>query len=399
MSAFSESTFDVVVVGGGPAGSASALGLARAGYSVAIVERAKHPRRKVCGEYLNPGAVAALDALGVRASVLAGGRTLRGIRLVPPSGGAVALDFPHTAVSLERATLDARLFACAEAAGATPIDARVEDLARDTDGRANGVIVRAADGERRTIRARIVIGADGAGSLVARKCGLTAPLPKKRRYAVGGHYKGFRGLDDYVEMYVGAGAYFAVNPLDDDRANVMVVVPHERLEAWSRDVDAGVRGHAADLGRDVRSFAGTERIGERVAIGPLAHATVQRFADGVILVGDAGGFLNPFTGQGVMMGLRSAAAAAEAVHASLCSPERERAIFSAYDTAIARDFAIRKRLSGMVGLLIDIAPLARRAASRLSRVPSLATTLVDAVGGAIAPERAFAPAVLAKLLF
>jgi flavin-dependent dehydrogenase len=390
--------FDVVVVGGGPAGSACAIGLAQRGYAVALVERAEHPRRKVCGEYLNPGAVGALEELGVRERVLADGRPLKGIRIVPPSGGAVALDFPRAAFGMPRATLDARLFAAARDAGATTIQARTEDVTRDADGRTNGVRLRGADGVTRVLSARTVVGADGAGSLVARKSGLTAPLPKARRYAVGGHYRGFAGLDDYVEMYVGAGAYFAVNPLADDLANVMVVVPHERLEAWSADVDAGVSGHAAALGRDIRSFAGAERVGERVAVGPLAHRTVRRFGDGTILVGDAGGFLNPFTGQGVMLALRSAAAAAEAIDAALRDPARERAIFTRYDEAIARDFATRKRLSAMVGLLIDIAPLARRASSRLARVPSLAATLVDAVGGAIAPERAFAPHVLARLL-
>jgi flavin-dependent dehydrogenase len=99
-----------------------------------------------------------------------------------------------------------------------------------------------------------------------------------------------------------------------------------------------------------------------------------------------------------MLALRSAAAAAEAIDEALREPARERAIFTRYDATIARDFAVRKRLSAMVGLLIDVAPLARRASSRLARVPSLAATLVDAVGGAIAPERAFAPHVLARLL-
>ena len=88
---------DVVVVGAGPAGSATALLLARAGRSVRIVERARFPRRKVCGEYVNGGAVDALDRLGVLATVRAVSSPLRGVRLVPPGGAGVALPFPRPA--------------------------------------------------------------------------------------------------------------------------------------------------------------------------------------------------------------------------------------------------------------------------------------------------------------
>ena len=81
-------------------------------------------------------------------------------------------------------------------------------------------------------------------------------------------------------MYVGGGAYFALNPLSEVRANVMVVVPKDRLGGWSRDVDAGVGGEAAALGRGERSFAGAARLGARVSIGPLAHDVRRPIAPG-----------------------------------------------------------------------------------------------------------------------
>jgi flavin-dependent dehydrogenase len=109
---------DVVVVGGGPAGSACALVLARAGHAVTIVERAVFPRRKVCGEYLNAGALQTLDQLELGALVRAHSNELAGLRLVPPDLEPVDLDFPAPARALPRAVLDDLLLVEARAAGA-----------------------------------------------------------------------------------------------------------------------------------------------------------------------------------------------------------------------------------------------------------------------------------------
>ncbi|MEA2688395.1 MAG: hypothetical protein QOD51_1002, partial [Candidatus Eremiobacteraeota bacterium] len=98
---------NVVIVGGGPAGSATALRLARAGVDVRIIERARFPRRKVCGEYLNAGAVAALDDLGVLGEVEAASAPLRGVRLVAEGADPVVLPFRRPALACAREVLDA----------------------------------------------------------------------------------------------------------------------------------------------------------------------------------------------------------------------------------------------------------------------------------------------------
>jgi 2-polyprenyl-6-methoxyphenol hydroxylase-like FAD-dependent oxidoreductase len=248
------------------------------------------------------------------------------------------------------------------------------------------------------VRATWTVGADGCGSVVARAAGLTRRSWKRPRFAIGGHYAGFGAFDGFIEMYVGGGAYFALNPISETRANVMVVVAKRQLEAWKQFVDDGIAGKAAELAHGRRSFATAQRDGTRAAIGPLVHDVRAPIAAGLLLAGDAAGFLNPFTGQGVFLALSSAESAAAAIVVSARERGREPAAFAAYANARRTDFAARSRVSGLVSALVDLPPLARRAAARLGRSPQLAATLVDALAGIRSPHQALAPAVLRKLV-
>ena len=387
---------DVLIAGAGPAGTALALRLARAGARVTLVERARFPRRKVCGEYLASGAVAALDELGVRAEIEPHAVRLRGVRIFAAGAPDISLEFARPAWSLTREQLDALLLDAACAAGATVVHGRVEDVLR-SDGRARGFVVRDERGATADLHGRILVGADGVGSIVARKLGLTV-LRHGGRYAVGGHYRGLGDLDGYVEMYVAAGAYFAVNPLSSELANMMLVVRKSVLAAWSGAIDRGIAVKAAELARGRRALDCAERVGARVSIGPLEHRVRRRAARGVLLVGDAAGFVNPFTGQGVDLALRSSAAAARAVLASLAKPENEAVAFAEYDRALGRELAARRRLAAIVDAIVDVPFLARRAAARLARFPRAAETMLDALGGGAPAASALRPAVLGRLL-
>jgi flavin-dependent dehydrogenase len=128
----------------------------------------------------------------------------------------------------------------------------------------------------------------------------------------------------------------------------------------------------------------------------LAHDVRRTCAPGAILVGDAAGFLDPFTGQGVFLALTGAERAAAAILAVLREPGSDA--FGAYARARDADMVWRRRLCGAVKLLIDVPPLARRAAGRLARSPETGARLVDALAGIVPPQRAFRPAVLGKLL-
>ena len=187
---------DVVVVGAGPAGAATAILLAEAGHEVVLLDRARFPRDKICGEYLSPEGSRILDRLGVLKSVeAAGARPLRGMRIHAPDGTVLVGDYPTSgryrgyrdhALAVSRRTFDAVLV---ERARALPV--RVREGFRVTElvvegRRVAGVegVAQGAAGPAERIAARLVVGADGRGSVVARRLGLVRPHPWLRRLAL-----------------------------------------------------------------------------------------------------------------------------------------------------------------------------------------------------------------------
>src|SRR5688572_8750052 len=193
---------DVLVVGGGPAGSATAAFLAEAGHSVLIVDRAAFPRDKACSEYMSPEAVRILARLGV-VEILesAGAFPLEGMKVTGPRGatahGKFALaghdPFRLTGLSISRRILDHELLGLARAAGAAVLERTcVEELLYEGGGVA-GAVVRDHTGRRHTLRARLTVGADGLRSAVARRLGRRYQ-GKSRRVAFVAHVARVSGM-------------------------------------------------------------------------------------------------------------------------------------------------------------------------------------------------------------
>ncbi|MEO6991971.1 MAG: FAD-dependent oxidoreductase [Candidatus Baltobacteraceae bacterium] len=388
---------DVVVVGGGPAGATTALLLARAGFDVVVAERAAFPRRKVCGEYLNAGALATLERLHLDDLVRALGTPLHSVRLCLAGSDPLTLPFERPGLSIERATLDDAILTAAVNAGARLVRLRVENVLA-SEGRVRGIAGRGEDGVPIAIGARAVVGADGVGSVVARKLGLARRMRGSKRFALGGHFGGCTLEPSTIEMHVGPIGYVALNPLGERLANVMVVVSGASLARWRNDVDAGVRATIARFPVAAGRIEGATRIGGRVAIGPLAFSVSRAGVAGAVLAGDAAGSVDPFVGGGVELALASACAAATAV----CQALRDVAGSDRATLAYAREWATvlrrRRRLAALVALVIDVPPLARRVSRRLAQVPERAGALLAALTGVGPSERALSPAALAGLI-
>lgn len=368
--------FDVAVAGAGPAGAACALRLAREGFRVALIDQRAFPREKLCGEYVNLGAIRELNALGIINTLRPRAYSLEGMRLYA-HGETAAFKLPSEAWSLPRRVLDEQLRDAAIAAGAEPLTGRVRHV-RAGDAELQ-IEWRDPSGHSHELRARYLAGADGMRSTVARLCNLTVPV-KDQRFALGTHYPGTR-MDRWIEMYASPGEYLALNPLDGESANAVFVLEKARLSRSRAALDGELTAFAAHVSSGRRRIDGATFAKAYHATGPLAHRTAHPTAKRVLLVGDAAGFVDPFTGQGIFLALASARDAAAAISRALHHAPAERAAWQTYAGGVFGRIAERRRIASMMKLLLCAPLSARRAASALRRRPADFTFLIEAVSG------------------
>jgi flavin-dependent dehydrogenase len=389
---------DVLVVGGGPAGSATATLLARRGCRVVIVDRALFPRPKACGDYLNPGCDLQFERLGVRDAVAGAAARVCGMRLVTADGTAAALPFPRrNGWALPRARLDQALLDHAARCGVA-----IRDGSRLVSLDAGPDAVRVTFEHRgRTERcfARLVIGADGLRSAVARAAGIAAAVTHGR-YTVGAYLGGLDmpsdGVRGWGEIHLRNEGYCGVAHLPGGLANVTLAVPRQTVRAWRGSLDAGywtwLRGCPGLRDRLGRA----EQVGPLTAVGPLGYYRRRPGRGRVLLVGDAAAHLDPMTGQGVYLALRGAELCAATVAETL---DRTGApLLCKYALARWREFGPVFAASRLVQTLAFRGAVARRAARQMARHPDLARRLVGMVGNTEGIGTVFHPAVLPRLL-
>lgn len=372
---------DVVVVGGGPAGTATALFLRQQGRDVLLVDEARFPRDKLCGEGVSPEAWRLLDALGVAERVRAlHPWPLRGMALTSPSGvsftgryrGPRAAGFAIRRKILDRALLEAARDAGVEVREGT----RALGLVLD-QGRVSGVVCQSGAAPE-TLSARLVVGADGRRSVVARNLGLLREHRSLRKFAVRGYWEGVQGLGEHGEMHVGGGGYCGIAPLSATSANVAFVLDRARMQPAAGDLQGFYRSSLQLWPRVAERLQGAALLEPPKAIGPLALEAQRVSAPGAMLVGDSAGFYDPFTGEGITLALRSAELAAPVAHEALASGKLDE--LGRYDRiryAATRD---KFRLNRLLQTTVSWPSLADSVARKLSRRPDLADRLVGIAG-------------------
>jgi flavin-dependent dehydrogenase len=379
---------DVLVVGGGPAGSSLAVELARRGVDVLLVDRARFPRPKPCAEYLSPEASRVLASMGALERVeRSGAAALAGVRVRAPNGLVIAGDFiaPHgfraysdRGLSVRREILDEILFDCARAAGARVVEGlRITDLVRDSSGRIVGAKSHGDGGE---IRARFTIAADGLRSVVARRLGLAKTMRWPRRLALVTHYAGVRDVGEHGEMHVEHDGYVGIADVGHGATTVALVVPTSRAHHISRDREAFLDAWLVARPHLAARFARAERVSPVVVTGPFGSYSRRAWAPGAALVGDAADFFDPFTGEGIYAALHGGELLSDALVEGLRARDSGEQALRAYDRARRREFGGKWIVERVIGAVVGWPPLINRAAKRLSARKDLADLLIGVTG-------------------
>jgi geranylgeranyl reductase family protein len=331
------SVFDVIVVGAGPAGSTAAAVLARRGRDVVLLDRAPFPRDKVCGDGIPPGTVGILHDLGMAESLRAAAfHPVESLRLVSARGRDWRLRFRPRRDGVDffiapRLRFDELLRAHAVASGAEFQLAQVRAPLVE-GGRVVGVRAEAG-GVERVLRARIVIGADGATSAIARALLPDKPPETHRAVAIRAYLDDFDALPGTVEFHFGsrfAPGYAWVFPLGERAANVGVIVRTDRFKRRGVAIEALLREFVvgADLcGRGAR-FESLRGIATwQLPLAAPVHA--PRAFDGAVLAGDAARLVDALTGEGIHNAVVSGKLAGEAADRALVSGDASQATLSA----------------------------------------------------------------------
>lgn len=327
---------DVVVIGGGPAGLATAIHAARHGLTVTVCDSRRPPIDKACGEGILGAGVASLERLGPRAASL--GRRIAGIRYLA-SGATAEARFPpdRAGLGVRRTRLHAALVAAAAAAGVElEWGCRVSGLSKRG--------VRTGGGE---LAARFVVGADGLQSQVRHWAGLAGAPARRRRFGLRRHFQ-VAPWTDHVEVHWAPGCEAYVTPVGDDQVGVAFL--------WSTRL-GGFEEFLSRVPTLASRLAGAPAASEERGSGPFEQQVRGATAGRVALVGDAAGYVDAITGEGLGIAFLEA----EALGSALAAGD-----LAAYARASRR---IRRRPERLARLLltVDASPPLRR-----SLVPFLA---------------------------
>jgi menaquinone-9 beta-reductase len=392
---------DVVIVGGGPAGAALATALARRGYDVVVVERSPEPRWRACGVFSSPASVTALRRVGLEDSMLGvlarsipamRVETARGTRFRLTYGDDGSLRAP--AVAFDRPTLDAALLELARASGA-----EIRPATTVLGVRAGRIALRGPTGEGE-IEARLIVGADGIRSVVARSLGAVRSTWLGDRVGLTFHVADPRPDEPRdARMILFRDGYVGLAPVPAGRVNVGIVLAGRRaaelMQSGPQETVRAVLAGIPPAANDPVEWPAAQPRDPIKGAAPIGHRVANRHGRGWLLVGDAAGFLDPFTGEGLHRALVSARLAAAAIDRHFGG---DSDALPAYDRAMGARFRAKDAVSLIVQAFLGQPALFEFAARRLAARRDVRETMGLVMGDLVPASQALDPRFVAALL-
>ncbi len=341
--------YDVIVIGAGPAGSTISTLLAQWGHRVLLLEKGRFPREKLCGEFITPECLNVFDRLGVRQRMFdAGAKAIRRWTLFAPDGRGVEVPLEwiagghEHAIGISRARMDSILLERAIEAGVETREGfhvsprfHREDRLSFIEGKGGGETVE-------QFSARVVVDASGRnGAFSNQTVQQPSRLDGSRLFGCKVYLRAVEGLNEQGELYFFRDGYGGLSDVEDDRTNLCFLTTEATLRETKGDreklLDLTMRSNPAARGRLQNAMID----GEWLGTGPINFGR-KRSVRGVIAIGDAGAFIDPFTGSGILLALTSGELAATLINQSLAEGERDLDLVAKrYDQLYRRQYGLR----------------------------------------------------------
>lgn len=400
--------YDVLIVGGGPSGATCALYAARHGLRVLLVDKAKFPRDKICGDAISGKSVTFLRELGLIREMEKHPRVrATGVTFSSPNGTVATVPFTppradreHYGYVCRRLVFDNILFQAAKKQVETLEDFTVTDLLWRGE-KVRGVLGKDGSGKLQTIAADVVVGADGYKSVVARKAGVYEHDPRHWVVATRAYYRGVTDVTDAIEIHFVNDilpGYFWIFPLEDGLVNVGIGMLHCALKKRGISLkkaheQATTSGFFRD--RFIRSEMLTQIAGWNLPVGSKQR---QVHGDGFLLLGDAAGLIDPFSGEGIGNGMCSGKIAAQVV-AEACTDQRfDAAYLARYASRLWATLGDELQTSYMLQRIGRFRPLLNLVVSRAARSQEVRDWISLMMAGAASKAALKSPLTYLRLL-
>ena len=405
-----DKNYDLIIVGAGPAGTCAALYAARAGLKTVLLEKETFPRDKICGDALSGKSIGILRDLDLLDKIKQlPGATINHVTFSSPNHASFKVDMRETQLKdsvkgfvIRRHVFDQFMFQQAQAV----IDNCVENFTVTellyNDRSVCGVIGKDAQGKQIEFHGNIVLGADGYKSIVAQKVGVYEHDPKHWVVALRQYYKNVANLNDQIELHFideVIPGYFWIFPVDNGYANVGIGMLHEYIKRNKVDLKQSLENairspHFSD--RFLKAEPMEKPAGWNLPVGSKRR---KCYGKGFLLLGDAAGLIDPFTGEGIGNAMYSARHAIQTAQAALQAKDYSESFLSRYESELWAEIGGELRISTKLQRLGRFRFLLNFVVNKAARKPEVSAIIAGMLSNEIPRKELTNPLFYLRLLF